>query len=321
MTPKNIALILVLAAVAAGGYFWLMPGAQREAELAAVNPTAGAENHAEGEEAKTTTITAEAAKTAGIAVEKGSPGTIRESLPLAGKIILNPAASAEIKARFPGVVKSVRKAAGDSVSKGETLATVESNDSLQTYAVTSPLAGTVINRNINVGDTTAEAPIFVVADLDRLMAELHVFSRDIGRVQVGQVVRVQSMDGAVAEDGTVKSLLPTTDVDTQTVKAIVELPGSGGAWRPGMAAQGGAVVSEQSVALAVKNTALQTMDGKTVLFSQKDDVYEARPVKLGRSDGTNTEVLEGLNAGENYVVKNSFVVKADIEKSGADHDH
>jgi cobalt-zinc-cadmium efflux system membrane fusion protein len=152
------------------------------------------------------------------------------------------------------------------------------------------------------------------------MAELHVFSRDIERVREGQVVRVQSMDGAVTEDGTVKSLLPTTDVDTQTVRAIVELPGSGGAWRPGMAVQGGAVVSEQSAGLMVRNTALQTMDGKTVLFVQKGDTYEARTLKLGRSDGTNTEVLEGLNAGESYVVKNSFVVKADIEKSGADHD-
>jgi membrane fusion protein, heavy metal efflux system len=52
-----------------------------------------------------------------------------------------------------------------------------------------------------------------------------------------------------------------------------------------------------------------------------DDTYEIRPLELGRSDGNLTEVLGGLQAGDRYVVENSYLIKADIEKSGASHDH
>lgn len=331
MNPKNIVLLGLLTAVAAGGYFWLAPGIERSAELAAISPAEGKEkahaeeeghgDEAEHEEAQSTVIKTEAAKAAGITVETAGPVTIRESLPLTGKVILNPDAGAEIKARFPGVVKRLEKAVGDSVRKGDVLAYVESNDSLQTYPVTSPLAGTVLSRTINVGDTAADAPMFVVADLDRLLGEFHVFPRDLDRLRVGQVVRVQNMDGSVVADGTVKSLLPTTNADTQTVMALVELGDTGGQWRPGMAMQGGAMVSQQEVPLGVRNSALQTMDGQTVVLTQQGESYEAHPVKLGRSDGVFTEVLEGLEAGTRYVTKNSFVVKADIEKAGTGHDH
>jgi cobalt-zinc-cadmium efflux system membrane fusion protein len=323
MNTKNIALTGTLVALAAGGYFWLAPSIKEQAQLNAITPAEGnkeAPAETEHTEAKATTITAEAAKVAAIGVETAGPVTIRESLPLTGKIILNPDAEAEIKARFPGVVKKLEKAVGDSVRKGDVLAYVESNDSLQTYPVTSPLAGTVLSRSVNVGDTAAEAPMFVVADLNRLMAEFHVFPRDLERMRVGQVVRVQNMDASVTEDGTVKSLLPTTNSDTQTVMALISLGETGSQWRPGMAVQGGALVSQQDVSLGVKNSALQTMDGKTVVFAQKNENYQAREVKLGRSDGVQTEVLAGLTAGENYVARNSFVVKADIEKSGAGHD-
>ena len=54
---------------------------------------------------------------------------------------------------------------------------------------------------------------------------------------------------------------------------------------------------------------------------QVDDTYEIRPLELGRSDGNLTEVLGGLQAGDRYVVENSYLIKADIEKSGASHDH
>ena len=57
------------------------------------------------------------------------------------------------------------------------------------------------------------------------------------------------------------------------------------------------------------------------MFIQVDDTYEIRPLELGTSDGTLTEVLEGLQAGDRYVVDNSYLIKADIEKSGASHDH
>ena len=61
--------------------------------------------------------------------------------------------------------------------------------------------------------------------------------------------------------------------------------------------------------------------GLILVFIRIGDTYEVRPVELGRRDGTQVEVLSGLNPGDLVVVEQSYLVKADIEKSGASHDH
>ncbi len=333
MKPQTLAFTAVALIIAGGGYWYFS-----QPNLTTIAPAEGPEHaeadehgHAETDEhgnetgghseEQATTITDEAAKAAGIVMETAGPASLSERLPLRGRIILNPETTAEVKARFAGVVKSVRATIGQTVQKGETLATVESNDSLQTYAVTSPLAGVVLARTINVGDTAAEQPLFTVANLSTVTAELHVFPQDLSRVHVSQIVQVQSVDGSVEGSGKVKSLLPTTDADTQTVQVWVTLENADARWRSGMAVQAGAVIGEEQVALAVKNSALQTLEDQTVVFVKEGETYSAHPVKIGRTDGISTEVLEGLKAGDTYVAKNSFIVKADIGKASAEHTH
>ncbi|RYD50612.1 MAG: HlyD family efflux transporter periplasmic adaptor subunit [Sphingobacteriales bacterium] len=333
MKPRNLALTAAVLIIAGGGYWYfsrpsLNTLAPAEGSLHAETDVHGhneADEHSHEEDGhndeQATIITDEAAKLANIVVETAGPAALSERLPLRGKIILNPETSAEVKARFAGVVKSVRKTIGQTVTKGETLATVESNDSLQTYAVTSPLTGTVLVQHAHVGDTAAEEPLFTVANLATVTAELHVFPQDLSRIHVGQQVHVQSVEGSVQGSGTVKALLPTTDADTQTVQVWVTLDNTDAQWRAGMAVQAGAVIGEEQVSLAVKNTALQTLQNQTVVFVKQGEAYSAHPVKTGRTDGTVTEVLEGLEAGTAYVTKNSFVVKADIGKASAEHTH
>ena len=88
-----------------------------------------------------------------------------------------------------------------------------------------------------------------------------------------------------------------------------------------MLVAGDIVVETVEAPLVVDNRALQSFRDWTVVFIQVDDTYEIRPLELGRSDGNLTEVLGGLQAGDRYVVENSYLIKADIEKSGASHDH
>ena len=71
----------------------------------------------------------------------------------------------------------------------------------------------------------------------------------------------------------------------------------------------------------IEDRALQSLDNSQVVFIQDGDAFEARPLELGRSDGEFVEVLSGLMIGERYVVDNSYLIKADIEKSGAEHAH
>ena len=67
--------------------------------------------------------------------------------------------------------------------------------------------------------------------------------------------------------------------------------------------------------LGQRFTALQTAEDQDVVYVQQGETYHTRPVKLGRRDAERAEVLEGLKAGERVVVAQSFLIKADIEKS------
>ena len=88
----------------------------------------------------------------------------------------------EVTARFSGVIRSVSKRVGDGVQQGETLATVESNESLQSYGIASPISGVVIARTANPGESVAEKPLLTVGDLSTVWIELSLFPRDVARI-------------------------------------------------------------------------------------------------------------------------------------------
>jgi cobalt-zinc-cadmium efflux system membrane fusion protein len=94
-----------------------------------------------------------------------------------------------------------------------------------------------------------------------------------------------------------------------------------GRWRIGAAVRARVTVSTDAVDLLVPLSALQTFRDGDVVFVRVGDAYEARPLTLGRRDGVNVEVLDGLQSGDEIVVEQSYLIKADIEKSGASHDH
>ena len=81
------------------------------------------------------------------------------------------------------------------------------------------------------------------------------------------------------------------------------------------------VLEEVTVPVAVKREGLQKFRDWDVVFIRVGDLFEARPLELGRKDGEWVEVLSGLRPGENYASANSFILKADIGKAGASHDH
>lgn len=265
-----------------------------------------------------TRIAANIAETAGIRTAIAGAGQIERILTVYGNLAIAPERMARVHARFPGMVTQVNAGLGARVTKGALLAQVESNDSLRTYGVHSPIDGVVIERRINNGDITGNEPLFTVADLGTLWAELKVFPGQRAEVAVGQPVRLHSED--VHGEARILSLLPDTASAPHSV-ARVGIDNAGGLLTPGMLVSGDIVVESAHVPLIVDNRALQSFRDWTVVFVQVGDTYEIRPLTLGRRDGRSSEVLSGLNAGDRYVVANSYLIKADIEKSGASHDH
>ncbi|GIK48826.1 MAG: efflux RND transporter periplasmic adaptor subunit [Hyphomonadaceae bacterium] len=283
----------------------------------------GEAGHAEEEGSERVTIPVASAQASNIVVVAAGPGAIEETLNLTGRIMLQPSARAEVHAPYPGPVRAVLRNVGDTVRRGETLARVESAESLQTYSISTPIAGVVLDRQTNIGDVTSDQPLFVVGDLARLQAELNVATRDIGRISSGQRVIIAGLDGATRIEAQIASVLPTADAHSQTLIARAPLSTTqGSALRPGMAVRGAVVTAAQQAAVAVPRDAVQTLEGRTVVFVRvSEDTYVARPVTLGRTGATQVEVLTGLAAGEVYVSENAFLVKAEIGKGSASHDH
>jgi cobalt-zinc-cadmium efflux system membrane fusion protein len=245
---------------------------------------------------------------------------VAETLRLYGRIVPDAERLRQVRARFPGPVRQVQVRVGERVRAGQVLATVESNESLQVYPVTAPIAGTVITRNVNAGEAAADQPLFAILDDARVWAELSVYPGDRGRLAVGQPVRVRGADGRVEADARIVHIAPFGNAaQAVTVRAVLE--NAAGLWTPGQFVDAEVTLSRSDAALVVPAAAVQRLGGNDVVFVTDGERFQAVAVELGRRDGQQVEVLSGLAAGARLVVRNSWLVKADIGKSGAAHEH
>jgi cobalt-zinc-cadmium efflux system membrane fusion protein len=257
----------------------------------------------------------------GITFPEAGPGVIKHSLTLAGTLVPHENLVGEITPRFPGVVREVRKRLGDPVAAGETVAVVESNQSLQRYEVRSGLAGAVVRRDVTIGEFVGDTEsIFEVADYGELFADLYVFPSDFGKVRLGHAVVVRFPERGWETTTSVSFLSPVTDPATQSrfVRAVVKNPE--GNYQPGMFVTGDIVLEEVSVPVAVAVSALRTRRGEAIVFVAEGSRTEPREVQVGRKDGAFAEIVSGLAAGERYAAGNTYVLLAELEKGEAGDD-
>ncbi len=260
------------------------------------------------------------AKALGIETTLAGEKTLHETISVYGKVIPSAQGMSNLSARFPGVIKSIAVDIGDPVSKGQVLATIESNESLNVYRIKSPINGVITERNVSVGEQTHSKTIFKVVDASKVWVELSLFPADRQRVKNGAAVKVINPVTGAATTGHIVGINVATDAN-QAVKARVAIENGSENFIPGSFVKAQVEVAQHKVKLAVKKTGLQAFRDFTVVYAKVKDEYEVRMLELGREDEEWIEVLGGLNAGTRYVSENSYVIKADIEKSGASHDH
>lgn len=267
-----------------------------------------------------TQIAPEMAEVFGIETMIAGPATIRDVIEAYGSIVPNPERVREVSARFDGAIQAVNVMPGEYVQQGQRLVTVESNESLQSYAINAPIAGVVMERTANAGEQTNGRRLFTIIDTSSVWAELAVFPSDRSRVRPGAAVSIAPATGGDSVGGTIAYLSPVAG-SNQSVTARVVLDNEGDRWPLGTYVTATIDVDEFEVPLAVKRTGLQSFRDFTVVYAQFGDEYEVRMLDLGRRDDEWIEVLGGLEPGTRYVTTNSYVLKADVEKSGASHDH
>ncbi|WP_273455274.1 efflux RND transporter periplasmic adaptor subunit [Nevskia ramosa] len=303
--------LLLLAALS------LLSACQRESTF---EPVATAPKADEAQAPLLARISEAAAAKVDIHTAIAGPAEIREHLPLYGTIRPNAERVREVVARFPGSIRSVAKAIGDNVAKGEVMATIESNDSLQTYPVLAPMAGTVTAREADPGEQAGSEVLFSITDLSTVWVELSLFPADVGQVKIGQTVTVASVDARLSGSGRIDLVGALGEAATQTLTARVTLPNPGRQWTPGLFVNASVELGADAAAVAIESTALQTLDGVTTVFVPVSGGYAPRSVQTGRSDASRVEILSGLVAGEAYVSAGSFVVKAELGKAGLEED-
>ena len=265
-------------------------------------------------------ISAEAAEKAGITTKKASGGVIATQTHAYGRLVIAPEHQADLRARFPGLIKSITASVGDAVSKGEILAVIESNDSLRGYRLRAPFSGVIHQRHANAGEVAGQQPLLTLINSESLWAELTLFPQQRAAVKKGQAVTLHLDERQWQSQ--IKSLVPAPDTGSvPAMIARVSLDNSDGRLAPGDFVEAVITTGNHSVPLRVDNRALQEMEGKTVVFLNGAEAYESRALTLGRRDNRYSEVLDGLNPGDQYVVENSYLIKADILKAGAAHHH
>lgn len=320
MIPRILLMLLLPAAMTACG------GKTGDATQTASATHAEETGHEEGgheEGAAATTIPAKTAEASGIRVAAAGPGTIADEHEVQGLLTPVEGRVAKVMARFPGPIRALRANVGDRVRAGQPLASIESNLSLTTYTVASPISGVVLQRSASVGAVASEGmPLFEVADLSTLWVDLHIFGNDAGHITAGIPVTVTRMSDGVSAETTLERILPGTATASQSTVARAGIENTDGLWRPGAAVRARIVVDRADAALVVPLTALQTDEGgRDVVYVREGERYEERAVTLARRDAKNVEVTAGLEPGEQVVVAQSFLVKADIGKSSAGHEH
>jgi cobalt-zinc-cadmium efflux system membrane fusion protein len=192
------------------------------------------------------------------------------------------------------------------------------------FKITAPIEGTVVKRHISLGEKLGgDSPVFVVADLRQVWANFTVYQKDLARVAEGDKVLVKATHHNLRAWGSVDYVSPILDESTRSATARVVLDNAKGQWRPGMFVTGLVSGGRKAAKVLIPDSAIQMVDGKTVVFLRYEDGFELRPIKTGHRQGGQVEVLAGLEAGQRYVVKGAFTIKAELAKGsfGDGHGH
>ncbi len=272
--------------------------------------------HEHDNSSETTKISAAMATANGIRTAIASSGTVNATLPIFATLVVPPQQEIQLSGRFPGLITDVRVAPGDSVKKGQTLATIESNESLSRYEVRSPISGVISDSHAASGNLASSEPLFVIVDLSGLWLEIPVHPSQRTQVAAGQPVTLPAHNISTQID----SIAPPAH-GRPYWRARAKVSNSHDDLTPGEVVLVHITTAETVAQVRVENRALQNHEGNTVVFVHHDGEYEARPVTTGASDEKFTEITAGLNPGEEYVTDNSYLIKADIGKSGAAHQH
>jgi cobalt-zinc-cadmium efflux system membrane fusion protein len=280
----------------------------------AVDPHAG---HDHAEEA-VVELSDEMIEKVGIQVHEAEGGSIAKASVFPAEIKLNRNTTAAVSPRYASIVRQVFGEIGDTVKKGDVLASLENRESMAVYTVAAPLDGVIIAKDLAVGESAGEDRVlYEVADLSSVWADISVFPKYQHQLRKGMPVKFVAHDGHITR-GSVKYISPIVSHETRTFTARCVLKGADEDFTPGAFVRALIHIETVEAEVRVPLKAVQTLEGETVVFIPEEHGFLTRPVELGLADDHNVEIKGGLEAGESYVAVGAFTLKAQMITSGLD---
>lgn len=254
----------------------------------------------------------------GIQVREAASGTVAQSSVFPAEIKLNRDTTAAISPRYASIVREVYAEIGDEVKKGSMLASLENRETMAVYKLTAPNAGVIISKDLAVGEVVGDdKPLFEVADLSSVWADINVFPRYQHLLRKGMSVNFIARDGCMA-DGLIKYISPIISHETRTFTARCILKDARDDFTPGAFVRAQIKIKSIDAAVVVPREAVQTFEGERVVFVPSPNGFIPEVVTLGLSDERNVEIVSGLEPNAKYAAIGAFALKAQMVTSGMD---
>lgn len=185
--------------------------------------------------------------------------------------------------------------------------------------VASPISGRVTAENVSLGAfVQPETELFRVADPSKVQIEAAVGSIDAQRLAAGDRAMVELPDGRTIE-ARVRAVTPGLAGETRSATAVLDVRGS---LQPGLPVRVRLLPSrgEVSDAIVISEDALQTVEGRDVVFVRTNQGFRVSNVTVGRRSAGRVEIVAGLKPGQMIATRNSFLLKAELGKGeGGEH--
>ena len=185
--------------------------------------------------------------------------------------------------------------------------------------VVSPISGRVTAENVSLGAfVQPETELFRVADPSKVQIEAAVGPLDAQRLAPGDRAIVELPDGRTIE-ARVRAVTPGLASETRSATAVLDVPGS---LPPGLGVRVRLLPSraEISSAIVVPEDALQSLEGREVVFVRTPQGFRAQTVTVGQRSAGRVEILTGLKAGQQIATKNAFLLKAELGKGAGEEE-
>jgi len=178
------------------------------------------------------------------------------------------------------------------------------------FSLTSPIDGTVVERNATIGATVGtDASLFKIINLASVWIDANVFEKDLERIKLGQEVKVTvPAFPESAFSGRVILVSSVVDPDTRTVKVRTEVPNPNGRLKPDMFANVQIIIDMNRSAISIPQSAVLDDGGQKVVFVVSGNGYEKRVVSVGIQSNDRIEIRDGLKAGDKVVVKGNYLL-------------